>query len=101
MKKFFPTQVIYNWYRNTLRHPKYRWFVILGTLLYILNPADISPDVLPVLGWIDDGMIATLFVAEMSQIALSQLKSRKDWKLANQSASEAAETVDVDAVSVS
>lgn len=101
MKKFFPTQVIYNWYRNVLRHPKYRWFVVLGTLLYILNPADLSPDVIPVLGWVDDGMIATLFVTEMSQILLSQLKSRKEQKLATEQGADAVETVNVDAVSIS
>jgi uncharacterized membrane protein YkvA (DUF1232 family) len=29
-------------------------------------------------GWIDDGVIATLLVAELSQVLLSRLKGKKD-----------------------
>ncbi|NJP11877.1 MAG: DUF1232 domain-containing protein [Leptolyngbyaceae cyanobacterium RU_5_1] len=54
MKQKFPADIVsnwlYNWYRNTLRHPKYRWWIILGTLLYLLSPVDISPDMFPILG---------------------------------------------------
>lgn len=58
----------YAWYRNGLRHPKYRWLVILGTLTYLLSPIDISPDVFPIVGWIDDGILITLLIAEMTQL---------------------------------
>jgi uncharacterized membrane protein YkvA (DUF1232 family) len=70
-------QSIYNWYRDVIRNPKYRWWIIAGTLLYLLSPIDISPDFLPVIGWIDDGVIATLLVAELSQIFLERLKAGK------------------------
>ena len=58
----------YAWYRNGLRNPKYRWLIIFGTLTYILSPLDISPDVIPLLGWIDDGILITLLVTEVSQL---------------------------------
>ncbi|EKU97267.1 hypothetical protein Lepto7375DRAFT_6445 [Leptolyngbya sp. PCC 7375] len=55
----------YALYRNGLRNPKYRWLIIFGTLTYILSPIDISPDVLPILGWIDDGVLITLLLTEV------------------------------------
>lgn len=70
-------QSFYTWYKNTLRNTKYRWLIVAGTLLYLISPIDISPDFIPVIGWIDDGVIATLLIAEMSQIALDFLKNRK------------------------
>jgi uncharacterized membrane protein YkvA (DUF1232 family) len=67
----------YTWYKNALRNAKYRWIIVLGTLVYLVSPIDISPDFLPIVGWIDDGVLATLLVTEMSQIALGYLESRK------------------------
>jgi uncharacterized membrane protein YkvA (DUF1232 family) len=87
-------------YRNGIRNSKYRWVIILGTLFYLLSPLDISPDFLPGIGWIDDGLLASLLIAEVSQLMTEKFKAHKD-----KSASVAAETteavVDVEAVSVS
>ena len=96
----FSIQSIYNWYRNSIRNPKYRIWVILGSVLYLVSPIDISPDFLPIVGWIDDGVIATLLVAEVSQMLLERLKPGKT-DAANPTttqASAADSTVDVDAV---
>jgi uncharacterized membrane protein YkvA (DUF1232 family) len=73
----FSIESLYNWYRDVIRNPKYRWWVVGASLLYLLSPLDISPDVFPILGWIDDGVIATVLVAELSQILLDRLKSDK------------------------
>jgi uncharacterized membrane protein YkvA (DUF1232 family) len=73
-----PIQSFYNWYRQTLRHPKYRWLIIGGTLLYLLSPIDISPDFIPMIGWVDDGIIATLLVSELSSLVLEHLNRRKN-----------------------
>lgn len=74
-----PVQSFYTWYKNTLNHPKYRWILVAGTLLYLLSPIDISPDFIPIIGWIDDGIVASIFVASLSQIVLSGLtKGRTD-----------------------
>ena len=61
-------EAFYTWYRNGLRNPKYRWLIIFGTLTYLLSPIDISPDVFPIVGWIDDGILITLLIAEVSQL---------------------------------
>jgi uncharacterized membrane protein YkvA (DUF1232 family) len=74
--KFF-TQPLYAWYRSTIRNSPYRWLIILGSLIYSLSPLNVLTDALPIVGWIDDGLIATLLVTEVSQILLEQLKTRK------------------------
>lgn len=96
---------INNWYRNTIRNPKYRWWIVLGSLLYLISPIDISPDFIPVIGWIDDGVIATILVAELSGIVLERLRTLKgkngETVVADASGtvpSAGSETVDVNAV---
>ena len=67
----------YSWYRQTLRHTKYRWVLIAGTLIYLFSPFDVAPDFIPILGWIDDGILTTLLVTEVSSLMLEQLKRRQ------------------------
>ncbi len=99
------SQSIANWYKSVIRNPKYRWWIIGGSLLYLVSPLDISPDFLPIVGWIDDGMIATLLIAEVSQILMERLKGKNE-PVAENAASAAngaakpAETVEVNAVAV-
>lgn len=93
-------QSIYNWYRNTLRNPKYRWWMILGSLLYIFSPIDISPDFIPFIGQIDDVLILTLLVSEVSQLLIDAAKSRKGEVVSSSPENPAEKTVEVDAVSV-
>ena len=95
----FP-QSIYNWYRNNLRNPKYRWWMILGSLLYILSPFDISPDFIPIIGQIDDVVILTLLVSEVSQLLIDTAKARKGEAVVSDTETTSEKTVDVDAVSV-
>ncbi len=76
MKKFIG-QPLFNWYRKLLRNSKYRWIVIVGSLLYLVSPIDFATDMIPVLGWIDDGVIVSILVAEVSQMAVEKLKQRK------------------------
>ncbi|MDX2228082.1 MAG: YkvA family protein [Leptolyngbyaceae cyanobacterium bins.349] len=102
----FSVESLYNWYRETIRNPKYRWWIIGGSLLYLLSPLDISPDVFPIIGWIDDGVIATLLVAEVSSLLLDKLKAGKSSNPADTDTAATTETtvadstVDVNAVSV-
>jgi uncharacterized membrane protein YkvA (DUF1232 family) len=63
-------QSFYSWYRQTLRNPKYRWLLIGASLLYLICPFDIAPDFIPMIGLIDDGIIATLLVTELSDLVL-------------------------------
>ncbi|MDX2241747.1 MAG: YkvA family protein [Leptolyngbyaceae cyanobacterium bins.302] len=103
----FSVESLYNWYRETIRNPKYRWWIVGGSLLYLLSPIDISPDIFPIIGWIDDGVIATLLVAEVSSILLDRLKASKSDASGTTStqpnstnAAVVDDVVEVDAVSV-
>jgi len=96
----FSIQSVYGWYRNTLRNPKYRWWVILGTALYFIMPFDIAPDFLPIVGQLDDVFLLTLLVSEVSQMAIESYKTRKGKNTTTNADSNSANTVDVDAVSV-
>ncbi|MDJ0573134.1 MAG: YkvA family protein [Pleurocapsa sp. MO_192.B19] len=95
----FSLSSLYDWYRNAIRHPKYRWWVILGTAIYLISPIDIAPDFIPILGQIDDVMLAGLLFTELSQMVIAKLQSRQENKnVATENSGS--ETVDVDAETV-
>ncbi len=73
---FKPIQLAYRSYRNALRNPKYRWWIIGGTLLWLVNPIN----AVPILGEIDDAVVVTIFATEISQIALEGIKNKKQQK---------------------
>lgn len=87
----------YSWYRNALRHPKWRWAIILGTAFYLVSPIDISPDFIPFIGWLDDGLLATLLVTELSSLMMSYLSGRKEESVDNAVVTEDGTVIDVEA----
>jgi uncharacterized membrane protein YkvA (DUF1232 family) len=72
-----PIKFVYNGYRQLIKNPKYRWWVVAATLVYLLNPFDISPDFVPFVGQIDDAVVVTMLIAEVSQVLRQQMKARK------------------------
>jgi uncharacterized membrane protein YkvA (DUF1232 family) len=99
----FSLSSLYNWYRNAIRHPKYRWWVMLGTIIYLISPIDIAPDFIPVLGQIDDVMLAGLLFTELSQMMIAKLQTRQENKTVTTDVGTdgtASKTVDVDAETV-
>ncbi|MGV0106142.1 YkvA family protein [Nostoc sp. DSM 114167] len=103
----FSIQSLYTWYRSVLRNPKYRWWVILGTLVYLVSPFDVLPDFIPVVGEIDDVFLLTLLVGEVSGLVIEGWKARKGevgTEVPNttegSTSSSSGSTIDVDAVSV-
>ena len=89
---------LHAWYRNTLSNPKYRWWIILGTAAYLFSPIDISPDFLPIVGWIDDAAIVSLLIAELSQMALGYVNNRKGESAVDETSTDG--TVEVNAVPI-
>ncbi|MEL6929075.1 MAG: YkvA family protein [Cyanobacteria bacterium J06600_6] len=99
----FSLSSLYDWYRSAIRHPKYRWWVMLGTVIYLVSPIDIAPDFIPVLGQLDDVMLAGLLFTELSQMMIAKLQARQETKEANSTVNvdnPGSETVDVDAETV-
>ncbi len=66
-------QQFYAFYRNALQNPKTRTWIIILSILYIVSPIDLIPDFIPILGWIDDGVILSLLASELFR----QLFSKK------------------------
>ncbi|MEH2313348.1 MAG: YkvA family protein [Nostoc sp.] len=101
----FSIQSLYTWYGDLLRNPKYRWWAILGTLIYLASPIDILPDFIPVVGQIDDVFLLTLLVSEVSGLVIEGWKARKgdvgtEAPNTTEASTSTASTIDVDAVSV-
>ncbi|NJK29235.1 MAG: DUF1232 domain-containing protein [Acaryochloris sp. RU_4_1] len=76
MKQTSFTNMFQKAFRQGIRNPKYRWFIILGTLFYLASPVDIAPDAVPILGWVDDGVLATLLISEVCQLMIENSKSK-------------------------
>ena len=72
----FNLQSLHNWYRSLLQNPKYRWWVVAASLVYLVSPIDLAPDFIPLVGLIDDTLIISLLVSEVASIAKEKLQSR-------------------------
>lgn len=97
----FPVQSLYGLYRNAVRNPRYRWWIILGTLVYLLSPIDISPDIIPIAGEIDDFILVTMLLTEVSQLAVEKFKSRQPNTIATEpSTTQTDPAIEVKAVSI-
>lgn len=101
----FPLESLYNWYRDIVANPKYRWWVIGGTLLYVLSPIDLIPDVFPIIGQIDDAVVITLLATEIASLLkdrnANMKQKRSDQTATDQAVTDpAAQSVDVNAVEV-
>ncbi len=83
-------------YRTLLGHPIARWIVIIGSLIYLISPVDISPDVIPIIGWVDDGVLITLVATGITEVVLEKRRERQSRKAEE----EARRTVDTQATVV-
>ena len=99
MKSLFHTPLM-KWFKRLIRNPKYRWLVILGSLVYLVSPLDISPDVFPVIGWIDDGLLASIVVTELTQMAIDHRRKKVDKFGQTVAATDSENIIDIESVTV-
>ena len=90
---------LFQGYRRLLTHPLYGILVIFGSLLNLISPIDISPDLIPLVGQIDDVALIILMVSAASQW-LSQQFLNAPAAASNPQDDSVTETVDVNAVEV-
>jgi uncharacterized membrane protein YkvA (DUF1232 family) len=64
------------WNKEYTQMPWYALTAITFTLLYILNPLDLSPDYIPFFGLVDDASVLTLAISMVKK----DLKKYNDWK---------------------
>ena len=99
MKSLFRTPLM-KWFKRLIRNPRYRWLVILGSLVYLVSPLDISPDVFPVIGWIDDGLLASIVVTELTQMAIDYRRKKVDKFGQTVAATDSENIIDIESVTV-
>jgi uncharacterized membrane protein YkvA (DUF1232 family) len=88
------------WYRKLIRNSKYRWLIVIGTLVYLLSPIDLLPDMIPIVGQIDDVVILTLLISEVSQMLAERVKVAKNKNAVADQTNVPADSVDVNAIHV-
>lgn len=91
---------LFQGYRRLLTHPRYGLWVLLGSLLYLVSPIDLSPDLIPLLGQIDDVALIVLMVSAASQWLSQQFLNEQTTENAPQPDDSVTKTVDVKAVEV-
>jgi uncharacterized membrane protein YkvA (DUF1232 family) len=52
-------------YTNLLQNPKYKWWVVGLTLVYVFSPIDIIPDFILPFGLIDDVGLLVLMISQL------------------------------------
>lgn len=87
-----------NWYRQSIRNPRYGWLVVAASLVYLFSPFDLSPDFIPILGQIDDIVIITVLATELLNI-ISSSWSPPDASKINSDEVDG-EVIDVESVSI-
>lgn len=97
-------RTLFTWYGNALLNPKTRLWVLLGSLVYLLSPIDISPDIIPFAGQIDDVVLLMMVVSGLSQLfsqrqELTQPLDRGHNK-ATEDVDRVTQTINVDAVEI-
>ncbi|MBD2326385.1 DUF1232 domain-containing protein [Alkalinema sp. FACHB-956] len=93
-----PTQVFSDVYQQLVRNSKYRWLIVVGSIVYLVSPPNLWTDLFPIIGWIDDGLLITLLVTELTA-ALQEFRDRRSQPTATVS-DEHKTTVDVDSTQV-
>jgi uncharacterized membrane protein YkvA (DUF1232 family) len=93
----FNLQSLHNWYRTLLQNPKYRWWVVGASLIYLVSPIDLAPDFIPFVGLIDDTLIISLLVSEVALIAKAKLQTQNT-RSSKSSSNVSDQTIDIQAM---
>jgi len=90
---------LYNWYRQVIRNPRYGWLVVAASLVYLFSPLDLVPDVIPLLGQIDDIVIISILATEVLNVISGRFSAPETVSEFNSDDIEG-EIIDVESVSI-
>jgi uncharacterized membrane protein YkvA (DUF1232 family) len=97
----FSLESIYNWYRDLVRNPKYRWWIVGASLVYLLSPIDLLPEaLLGPLGLVDDMVIITVLATELAGVLRDRVSAKKPKSDTKDTTAATTEMVDIAAVEV-
>ncbi|WP_311537522.1 DUF1232 domain-containing protein [uncultured Anaerococcus sp.] len=74
IRKTLPTYIKALFNKNTPTSSK---ILALLAITYIVLPADVLPDVLPFLGWLDDGLITILLIYFSNKMIPDMVKNEE------------------------
>ncbi|MBC7472458.1 MAG: DUF1232 domain-containing protein [candidate division SR1 bacterium] len=81
IKRFFLSKLQpISFYKKLLNDPRTRIFTIIFTLIYLVNPFDVIPDFIPVIGWIDDLALIAILTESLIQKNREKKRSSVDAK---------------------
>jgi len=70
--------MVRDYFNGTYREvPWWTIAAVVTTLLYVLNPADLIPDFIPVIGYVDDAAVVAVCLAAIEQ----DLAKYREWKI--------------------
>jgi len=80
-----------------LRNPRFNWLILLASLVYLISPFDLLPDILPLLGQADDLVLLVFLIYNLLQnlpkvFTFDQQNNQKE--------TEDIKTIDVDATTI-
>ncbi|MFN3362151.1 MAG: YkvA family protein [Pseudanabaenaceae cyanobacterium] len=78
-----------------LRNSRYNWLILLASLIYLISPFDVLPDIFPLLGQVDDFLLLAFLITNLVQNlfpVLLQAQSKEK--------EEEIKTIDVDATTI-
>ncbi|WP_008317969.1 YkvA family protein [Leptolyngbya sp. PCC 6406] len=97
----WPGRIFIEGYRRLLTHPRFGGWVLLASFAYLISPIDLSPDLVPILGQIDDVALIFVMVSAFTQWATQRMapSPEAEGSQPNTTAPEG-QTVDVKAVTL-
>ena len=66
------------------RTPASAKLATIAAILYVLSPVDLVPDLIPLLGWLDDGIVAMLLLKLAQRLLPTELLDVLKAKMAQQ-----------------
>jgi uncharacterized membrane protein YkvA (DUF1232 family) len=66
------------------RTPASAKLATIAAILYVLSPIDLVPDVIPILGWLDDGIVAMLLLKLAQRLLPAELLAALKAKMPHQ-----------------
>jgi len=63
-----------------LARPGVQLLIFMFTVLYVVSPIDVIPDVMPLIGWMDD---AAVFLAQLASFVIYLKHKRREYAAKN------------------